>query len=167
MALIPVLAFAIVAICFLLFLSYQVWCHTDNVRSNKDLAPVDLEAFRNLTDPREVDFLRANLSAREFRRIQRTRLRAVASYITAISEHAGKLVVVGRSASAHPDPEVAATGGELVQRAFQLKLWCSFSLLKLNATLLFPGLFAPSSQIADRYLAVTSLSAAMPDELAA
>ena len=37
---------------------------------------VDLEAFQNLVDPDEAEFLRTNLPSAQFRRIQRERLRA-------------------------------------------------------------------------------------------
>ena len=167
MAVIPIVALAAVAVVFLLFLSYQVWWQSDNAEEITDLSPVDLQAFRNLMDPQEVDFLRVNLSPKDFRRIQRLRLRAAAVYISAISQNAGRLLVVGRSVSAHPDSDIAAAGLDVVHRALQLKLWCSLSLLKLHATSLFPTLLSPSSRIADRYLDVTSLTAALPKKLAA
>ena len=167
MAMIPIFALAAVAVAFLLFLSYQVWWQSSTAEQITDLSPVDLEAFRNLTDPREVDFLRVNLSPREFRRIQRLRLRAAAVYISAISQNAGRLVVVGRSVNAHPDEEIAALGLDVVHRAFQLKLSCLLALLKVGATIVFPTLLSPSSRIADRYLDVTSLTASLPNKLAA
>ena len=167
MAVIPIVAFAAVAIVFLLFLSYQVWWQSGNTEEIETLSPVDLEAFRNLTDPQEVDFLRVNLSSKEFRRIQRLRLRAAAVYISAISQNAGKLVVVGRSVSVHTDTDIAAAGLDVVHRALQLKLWCSLALVKVNATIVCPTLLSPSTKIADRYLDVTSLTASLPKKLAA
>lgn len=167
MAVIPIVAFAAVAIVFLLFLSYQVWWQSGNTEEIETLSPVDLEAFRNLTDPQEVDFLRVNLSSKEFRRIQRLRLRAAAVYISAISQNAGRLVVVGRSVSAHPDTDIAAAGLDVVHRALQLKLWCSLALVKVTATIVCPTLLSPSTKIADRYLDVTSLTASLPKKLAA
>jgi len=167
MAVIPIIALAAVAVAFLLFLAYQAWWQSGQAREIENLAPVDLEAFRNLTDPDEVRFLRVNLSPAEFRRIQRMRLRATASYISVISQNAGRLVVIGRSMSVHPDTETAAAGLDVVHRALQLKLWCSLSLWKLNVTMIFPTLLSPSSRIADRYLYVSSLTASLPTKLAA
>ena len=43
---------------------------------------VDLEAFRNLVDADEEEFLRANLPSAEFRRIQLERLRAAVEYVS-------------------------------------------------------------------------------------
>jgi hypothetical protein len=167
MALIPILVLAAVAVVFLLFLSYQVWWQSGNAEEIENLSPVDLEAFRTLTDPEEVDFLRVNLSPKEFRRIQRLRLRAAAVYISAISQDAGRLVVMGRSVTAHPDADIAALGLDVVHRALQLKLSCVLALLKVDATIVCPTLLSPSSRIADRYLDVTSLTASLPKKLAA
>jgi hypothetical protein len=162
-----VIALATAAVAFLLFLCYQVWWQSGQAGKIEDLLPLDLEAFRNLTDPDEVRFLRVNLSPKEFRRIQRMRLRAAAVYLSVISNNAGRLVVIGRSVSAHADAETAAAGLEVVHRALQLKLWCSWSLLKLNVTMIWPTLLSPASRIADRYLDVSSLTAALSRKLAA
>ena len=167
MVMIPVIALATTAVAFLLFLSYQAWRQSGDAGEIENLLPVDLDAFRNLTDPEEVLFLRVNLSPKEFRRIQRMRLRAAAVYISVISSNASRLVVIGRSVSAHPEAEIAAAGLDVVHRALQLKLWCSLSLLKLRATMIWPTLLSPSSRIADRYLDVSSLTAALPRKLAA
>lgn len=166
MALIPVIVLATVALAFLLFLSYQTWWQSDKSGEVENLSPVDLEAFRNLTDPSEVRFLRDNLSPKEFRRIQRMRLRAAAAYISVISTNAGRLVVIGRSVSAHPEAEIAAAGLDVVHRGLQLKLRCSLSLLRLKATMIWPTLRSPSSQIADLYHHLSSLTASLPRQLA-
>jgi hypothetical protein len=167
MAVIPIVALATVATVFLLFLSYQVWRQSDDEKVVGDLSPVDLDAFRNLTDPEEARFLRINLPPKEFRRIQRMRLRAASMYISVISKNAAKLMVIGRSVGAHPDAEIATAGLDVVHRALQLKLWCSLSLLKLNAIAICPTLLSPSSRIAEQYLDVTSLTASLPKKLAA
>lgn len=163
---IPIVTLATVTAAFLLFLAYQVWWQSGQEESG-NLAPVDLDAFRNLIDPQELQFLRENLSPKDFRRIQRIRLRAAAASISVISKNAGQLVAIGRSASAHADQEIAAAGLDVVQRALRLKLWCSLSLMELNATFVFPTLLSPSREIADRYLDVTSMTASLPKQVAA
>jgi len=77
------------------------------------------------------------------------------------------MVVIGQSVSADPDAETTAAGLDVVERGLQLKLWCSLSLLKLNVTMIWPTLPSPSGKIADRYLDVSSLTAALPRKLAA
>ena len=164
---IPIIALAAVALLFMLFLAYQVWWQSGNEKRIENVPPVDLDAFRNLTDPEEAQFLRTNLSPKEFRRIQRIRLRAAGMYVSVISKNAAQLIVVGRSARVHPNAEIAAVGLDVFHRALQLKLRCSLSLLKLNANILCPTLLSPSTRIAEQYLDVTSLTASLPKELAA
>ncbi|MFY9842697.1 MAG: hypothetical protein WA718_12950 [Terriglobales bacterium] len=164
---IPIIALAAVALLFMLFLAYQVWWQSGDDKGIENSPPVDLDAFRNLTDPEEARFLRNNLSPKTFRRIQRIRLRVAAMYVSAISKNAAQLIVVGRSARAHPNAEIAAVGLDVFHRALQLKLRCSLSLLRLNANILWPTLLSPSTRIAEQYLDVTSLTASLPKELAA
>ncbi|MGA2347943.1 MAG: hypothetical protein ABSF93_18170 [Candidatus Sulfotelmatobacter sp.] len=45
------------------------------------LEPIDVAAFRNLIDPAEDEYLRRHLSAAQFRKTQRARLRARAAYV--------------------------------------------------------------------------------------
>ena len=47
----------------------------------RKIEPIDIEAFRNLLNPAENDYLRRRLRASEFRMVQRERLRAAAAYI--------------------------------------------------------------------------------------
>src|SRR5206468_11937783 len=57
--------------------------------------PVDLESFRNLIDPAEENFLRLNLSQRNFRIVQRERLRATLQYVQWASQNAAVLLRLG------------------------------------------------------------------------
>jgi hypothetical protein len=150
-----------VVLFFVLFLISQVWRRYSRTTEPGDaaLTPVDLEAFQNLTDPEEEQFLRVNLSLAEFRGVQRDRLRAAKVYVSTLSENAGMLVAVGQSARSHPDPEIAAAGQEIFQRAIRLKVWCMFSLLRLNAAMVFPTMLSPSNTVAKHYLIVKSMAA--------
>jgi hypothetical protein len=167
MAVIPIVALATVAMAFFFFLSYQLWLQAGREGAVDDLSPVDLEAFRNLTDPEEMRYLRINLSPREFRRIQRTRLRAAAMYISVISKNATLLMVIGRTVRTHSDAEIVSAGLDVINRAILLKVWCALSLMKLNATMICPTLMSPSNRIAERYVDVASLTATLPTKLAA
>jgi hypothetical protein len=132
-----------------------------------ELIPVDVDAFENLTDPEEEQFLRANLSSAEFRGVQRSRIRAAKMYVTALSQNVGVLVAVGQSALSHADPEIAASGEEIFQQAIRLKVWCLLSLLRLNGAMIFPTILSPSRRIVDQYLVVTSMAANLPRKVAA
>lgn len=165
----PLIILGLVASVFLLFLILQVWWRSrgNELALAAQLTPVDLEAFENLTDPEEESYLRHNLSPAEFRSVQRIRIRVAKMYIAAISKNASALAFVGQSARAHSDPEIAATGQNLVQQAIRLKVWCVLSATRLNAALAFPTVLSPSSAIASRYLAVKYMAASLPGKSAA
>ncbi len=166
----PLIILASVVGVFLLFLILQVWWRLSR---RNDLAPaveltlVDLEAFENLTDPEEEAYLRLNLSAAEFRSVQRLRIRVAKMYVAAMSKNASSLASVGQSARYHSSPEIAASGQNLVQQAIRLKVWCVLSATRLNAALAFPTVLSPSSAIANRYLAVKHMAASLPGKSAA
>lgn len=126
-------------------------------REAHKLTPIDLEAFAALVDPEGERFLKINLSPSEFRVAQRSRIRAIKAYISAFSNNASVLMAAGQAARDDSDEQVAAGAREITQRAMRLKIWCLFTMIRLNAALVFPGLFSPSSGIADPYRAVTSL----------
>lgn len=167
---IPLTILTFVVLVFLLFFGSQVW-RRYSARGGaihaKRLMPVDLDAFENLTDPEEEQFLKVILSRAEFRRVQRTRIRAAMTYVATLSENAGALVAVGQSARSHPDPEVAAAGTEIIQRSLQLKVWCLLAMFRLSGAMVFPTILSPSGRIANQYLLVTYLAANLPRKVAA
>lgn len=167
--LIPIVA--LMAIALLLFLVWQAWRFTRSGNALPDqagqLTPVDLEAFENLVDPEEEQYLRMNLSTREFRRVQRTRIRAAKMYVAALLQNAAVLAEVGQSARSNADPEVAAAGQEIVQRAMRLKVWCLVSRLRMDAAFVFPGYLSPSGRIASQYMLVKYMAANLPGRAAA
>jgi len=59
------------------------------------IRPIDVEAFRNLINPAEDDYLRRRLPPSQFRMVRRVRLRAMAGYIQAAANNAAVLVRVG------------------------------------------------------------------------
>src|SRR5215472_13238604 len=62
------------------------------------IQPVDVEAFRNLVDPAQDEYLRRRLTATEFRQVQRERLRATAAYIQVAGRNAAALALIGQAA---------------------------------------------------------------------
>jgi len=159
-----VITLSVVALLFSAFLVSQIWTRYarrgDLVSAQRgQLVPVDLEAFENLTEPSEEEFLRTNLLPAEFRRVQRLRIRAAKLYIAALSQNAGVLVAVGQAARLNAEPEIAAVGQELIQRALRLKFFCLFSLLRMEAALVFPVLISPSQKLAHQYTVVSYMAA--------
>ncbi len=117
--------------------------------------PVDLAAFRNLTDPAEEEYLRAQLPAKEFRRLQRERLRAALEYVGRAAGNAALLVRLGEAARRSPDPAVAQAARELVDDALRLRLYALLAGAKLRARLLLPGARLSPASLLDRYQRLT------------
>lgn len=112
--------------------------------------PVDLEAFRNLTDPQEEQYLRERLAPGEFRSIQRERLRAALEYVRRAAHNASVLLRVGEAARANADPEIAQAAGELVESALRLRLYALLAEGLLHARILVPGArWSPARVAAD------------------
>lgn len=167
----PVIILAVVALLFSLFLLWQVlsrYSRPAAIQTNRaELVPVDIEAFENLTDPEEERFLRSNLPPPEFRRVQRLRLRAAKVYIAALSQNAGLLAAIGQAASLNAEPEIAATGRELLHKAIRLKLFCLFSLLRIQGAFVFPIVLSPSNKLARRYMSISYMAANLTGRAAA
>ena len=135
-----------VVIAFLLLLVFA----TLAVRRAKNLADVDqavtviqsldIEAFRNLVDPEEEAFLRANLPPLEFRRIKRERAWAALAYVKALSHASLKFARAGDVAQRSPDPAIAASGRQIANSATYLRVRALGASLHLTLSAIFPGL---------------------------
>jgi hypothetical protein len=122
-----------------------------------EIHPVDLDAFRNLMDPSEEEYLRHRLSASEFRAVQRRRLLAAIEYITCVAKNASALLTVGEAARANADPQVALAGQQLVEAALQLRLYAIAVIAKFYMAILLPGLKISPASVADRYQNVAGI----------
>ena len=122
-----------------------------------DLRPVDLEAFRNLMDPADEEFLRARLPAPEFRSVQRERLRAASEYVQCVSHNAGLLLRLGGAARLSADPEVAAAGRELVEQAIHIRWLSVRALAELRVGRLLPGSRISASTLIPAYQKISGL----------
>jgi len=119
------------------------------------LRSVDLEAFRNLIDPSEEQFLRAHLPPAEFRSIQRQRVRAAVEYVSAVAHNAKVLLRLGQAARLSSDPSLAASGESLVETALQLRFTAFRSLALLYLRIILPGGHVSLSGVAERYELIT------------
>jgi hypothetical protein len=119
------------------------------------IRPVDLEAFRNLTDPDEERFLVSNLQPGEFRVIQRQRLRAAIDYLGGVSHNAGLLLQLGQAARRSADARIAEAGRNLVDDAVRLRLYAMLARGKLCVRFVFPQTAWHPGSILDRYQHLT------------
>ena len=117
----------------------------------RQLRAVDIDAFRNLVDPQEEAFLRAELHSKEFRRIQRERLRAAVDYVHAAARNAEVLSHLAEAARLSPDPEVAEPAERLAETATRLRLYALQSLAVLYTGIVFPSTKISLVRIAERY----------------
>ena len=124
---------------------------TDQAELNDNIRTVDLEAFRNLIDPEEEEFLRLHLPADEFRAIQRQRLRAAIDYLAAVSHNAALLLHLGLSARRSSDPRIAETAQNLVDNALRLRLYSALAICKIGLRI---AVLQPAG-IAERYQLMT------------
>jgi hypothetical protein len=113
--------------------------------------PIDIEAFRNLTDPAEDEYLRQRLSAADFRTVRRARLRAMAAYVQAASENAAVLVRVGEAALATGDPRMQAPAQQLVNDALLLRRNSTVSLARIYLALAWPNSGFAAVRVVERY----------------
>ena len=106
--------------------------------------PVDLAAFRNLTDPQEEAFLRENLDAADFRRVQRARMQAALEYVRRANDNAAVLLRLGELARSHEEAEVARAATELVDNAVRLRMYALMAQAVLMVRIALPrGQWSP------------------------
>ena len=156
-----IITFALVffALLALLFLARLAKGRAFSLRQGEDSAAriqaIDIQGFRNLIDPAEVEFLRRNLSASEFRSVQRERLRAAVSYISCAAANAAILVQVGESARRSSDPAVAQAGENLVSSAIRLRIYALRAISRLYLGIIFPGSDISTAGLAESYERMT------------
>lgn len=103
------------------------------------IQPIDIEAFRNLVDLAEDDYLRRHLTAWEFRQVRHQRLRAMAAYVGTARRNAGVLVRMGQAAQAASDAPTAEAARRLVDNALMLRRKADFALFRIYVAMAWPN----------------------------
>jgi hypothetical protein len=113
---------------------------------------LDIEAFRNLLDSSEEAFLRENLSPRKFREIKRQRAWAALVYAWEAGRAATALAKIGQAAQRSSDPKIAASGVQVAESAFRLRLQTVRACPHLLTEILLPDLESRSlPPLVDQY----------------
>ncbi len=120
------------------------------------IEPVDLEAFRNLTEPSEEEYLRRSLPAAEFRTLQRERLRAAIDYLGGVSRNATVLLELGQLAKQSADAQIAEAGRRLTEDALRMRIYSMTAIGKLAVRYAFPDAALQPGTVIDRYQQLTS-----------
>jgi hypothetical protein len=125
------------------------------VRSSSNLGasirPIDLQAFRNLANPAEGNYLRQHLPPAQFRLVRRERLRAMAAYIQIVAANADTLLQAGEAALASGDPRLAEASRQLVNDAVRLRRNASIALARIYLALAWPYSSFGALRVVDRY----------------
>ena len=130
--------FALAALVFFVVRGFGPIRPLDQNELSKHIREVDLEAFRNLVDPTENEYLLRRLSPAEFRKVQRERLRATAAYIRVAGRNAAVLVAVGQAALSASDGATVDAARQLVDNALLLRRNASVALLRIYFALAWP-----------------------------
>jgi hypothetical protein len=114
--------------------------------------PLDCDAFRNLADPADEDFLRSTLNGSDYRRIQRKRTGAMLDYLARAAQNASILLRIGEVARTSPDPAVAAAGRRLATAALEVRIRAltAMGVVFLRGVFLRSGAVAVAVETYDR-----------------
>ena len=148
----------------LLALSCLLWLAKAHASASKALEnptehirAVDVEAFRNLIDPDEEEFLRTNLPPADFRKIQRERLRAAVEYVSCAAQNAAILLRLADAGRRSSDPATAEAAERLVNNAIRLRLYALHAIPQLYLGMILPGARISPVRIAESYEQMTRL----------
>ena len=122
-----------------------------------ELKPLDLDAFLNLVDKGEEDYLRANLPASVFRKVQRERLRAASEYVSGVAHNAASLMRQGEVARRSSDPRTAEAGPRLVNSASQVRLRALLAQARIFFGVLLPGVRLNPAGVVESYRQIADL----------
>ena len=100
---------------------------------------VDVASFRNLVDAREKRWLVTNLSAHDFRRIQRLRTRAAMEYVRQTARNAAAVLQAGEAARRAGDAEIAAHAERMIALAIRVRMLAVLALLQLLLEYISPA----------------------------
>jgi len=109
-------------------------------QSRRSIQPVDLEAFRTLSERDDELFLREKLPDPGFRRLKRQRIRVTLRYVGRISGNAAVVMRLGQEARLSADPEIARTATQVLEMAGHIRLQCLMAFAKLSVEFAVPSL---------------------------
>jgi hypothetical protein len=139
LAIIFVIAAAVALVFILGFALSRSLRASSGTSLTAQIQPIDVEAFRNLVDPAENDYLHRRLPPAEFRMVQRQRMRAMAAYVKTAGRNAAVLVRMGQGALTAGDAQTAEAARRLVDNALLLRRNAAFALLRIYVALAWPN----------------------------
>ena len=119
------------------------------------LRSVDVDAFRNLVDPAEEQFLRERLPGAEFRSIHRERMQAAVEYVWGAARNAALLMRLADAAKLDSDPVVVTAAESLLENAVRFRFYAWRTIPRLYLGMLVPGLHRAPQSMAEAYDSMT------------
>lgn len=113
--------------------------------------PIDVEAFRNLINPAEDEYLRQRLLPPQLRTVRRARLRAMAAYVRVAAANAVVLVRIGEAALASNNPHTVEAARELINEALLIRRNTTLALARIYFALAWPNHGLAATRVADHY----------------
>ena len=116
--------------------------------------PTDLDAFLNLVDSEEENYLRSVLNPSDFALVHRSRMAAAITYVFNVMHNAGIILALGEAAQRHEDREVAELGKDLANNAIRLRINGYAALYRLGISYLRPSTVPAVASVIQRYRAI-------------
>jgi hypothetical protein len=149
-------AIGLIALLLLVYLFVgRIFLHGTLNELVTQLRPVDVNAFRNLIDESERQYLREHLPAQEFRSIHRQRMLSAVEYAWAAARNAGILVRFAEAAKQDPDPEVVTAAANLQENALRVRLYALRAVPRLCLSMMVPYLNHAPQSLAEQYEVIT------------
>ena len=111
-----------------------------NKQARQNIRPIDMKAFRTLTDRSDEIFLRRRLPHSEFSRLKRRRIRVTALYVKRMANNAAIVMRIGEMARTSANPDVALVAAQISETASQIRLQCIIAFAKLSIEFAVPSL---------------------------
>jgi hypothetical protein len=130
---------------------FYVAARSRRIQASQPVRPVDLKAFRTLTERDDEFFLRQRVPRSRFCRLKRQRIRVTMGYVGRIAGNASVVMRLGEEARLNPDPEVVRAAVQVLELATQIRMQCLVALAKLSAEYALPSLQLTPARLAPAY----------------
>ena len=128
----------VIGILWIIFVQRNQLLSTRNLRNLEGMQQIDIEAFKNLIDIHQEQFLRNRLKGSAFRKVKRVRLKAVLSYLRPIFSNSRQLVIIGHANRCSSDGATARAAAELLSVALHMRLLSIKCILLVCLEVLLP-----------------------------
>ena len=145
------ITFFVIALALSALLLFYVAARGRRKMAGRRVRPVDLKAFRTLTDREDEVFLRDRLPRSRFRRLKRQRIGVAVRYVNRIANNAAAVMRMGEAVRLNPDPEVAQAAAQVMDMAAQIRLQCLLAYAKLSLEFAVPSLQLTPAVLAPQY----------------